>query len=71
MNLDEIKAAVASGKTVHWMNNGYVVRRVGKHEDYDWIIVFVHNNYTIGLTWKDGVTMNGEPEDFYIGDKNV
>lgn len=71
MNLDEIKNAVAAGKTVHWKNDGYVVYRVGEYNDYDWIIVFIYNQYTIGLTWKDGVTMNGEPEDFYIGDSNV
>jgi len=26
-----------------------------------------HQENWIGLTWQDGITMNGKPEDFFIG----
>ena len=63
MKLDEIKAAVRAGKTVHWSNDGYVVTedRLGQ-----WHIVFTSTGHAIGLTWLDGVTMNGREDQFYI-----
>lgn len=63
MTLAEIKAAVEAGKTVHWSNTGYVVTkdRLGQ-----FLITFSSNGSTIGLTWADGVTMNGKPEEFFI-----
>lgn len=63
MTLFEIKAAVDSGRTVHWASDLYTV----VHDDKDqWLIVCTANGSAIGLTWRDGVTMNGEPEQFYI-----
>jgi hypothetical protein len=64
MTLEEIKTAVNAGKKVHWSNTGYEVRKDRYGEYY---IIFIHNDNSIGLTWKDGVTMNGKPEDFFIG----
>ena len=66
MNLAQIKEAVESGKRVFWSNEAYEVvkDRIGQ-----WLIVCSLNGYTIGLTWRDGVTMNGEEKDFYIGEK--
>ena len=62
MTLEEIKSAVDSGKTVHWANDGYrVIKSRGEY-----LVVFDRNQSCIGLTWRDGVTMNGEPEQFYI-----
>ena len=63
MNLQEIKSAVDAGKIVHWANRGYTVikDRIGQY-----LIVFRDGN-AIGLTWRDGVTMNGKPEDFFLG----
>lgn len=63
MTLEEIKAAVNTGKTVCWSNYGYVVvhDQVGQ-----WLIKFTPNNHCISLTHQDGVTMNGKPEDFFI-----
>ena len=63
MTLQEIKNAVLAGKTVHWMNSGYVV-----YEDSEgqWFIVCTANDSAIGLTWLDGVTLNGKEEQFYI-----
>jgi hypothetical protein len=64
MTLDEIKAAVEAGKTVHWSNEGYTVIKDSLGQ---WLIV--HKDMTIGLTWRDGVTMNGEPEEFFIAEE--
>lgn len=65
MTLSEIKEAVDSGKTVCWSNDRYKVIK-GK---FDYLIGFDiggrQENY-IGLTWRDGVTLNGKEEEFYI-----
>ncbi len=72
MKLDEIKEAVRQGKTVHWMNSLYkvvCVRQFNPEKQIDpqfeqWLICT--EGSVIGLTWTDGVTMNGKEEDFYI-----
>ena len=64
MNLEEIKAAVLAGKTVHWASRIYEVRYAPKLDEFQ--IVCTANDSIIGLTWKDGVTMNGKEDDFYI-----
>ena len=64
MNLDEIKAAVLAGKLVHWASPLYVVKYSEQIKEF--YIVCLDNQHIIGLTWRDGVTMNGEPKDFYI-----
>lgn len=63
MTLDEIKAAVRAGKKVHWASDNYVVEvdRIGQ-----WHIICLSNRHYIGLTWTDGVTMNGREDQFYI-----
>jgi hypothetical protein len=71
MTLEEIKAAVDAGRTVHWANEGY---RVIKDRLGHYLIGFDiggrRENYT-GLTHRDGVTMNGEPEQFFLGKKGA
>lgn len=52
----EIKAAVDAGYTVHADNDGYRV----VESDGDYCIVFASNEYTVGLTGRDGKTLNGE-----------
>lgn len=65
MTLEEIKSAVKAGKTVHWMNEGYIVTV----DNYaQWFIVWLPNQYAIGLTWRDGITLNGKESEFYIGE---
>lgn len=65
MNLQEIKKAVNEGKKVYWANTAYEV----VHDKYDqWFIVCTLNNHAIGLTWRDGVTLNGKEEEFFIGE---
>ena len=53
---DEIKQAVKAGHTVYCQTKGYTVTNpVGEQ----WLICFTYNDYCIGLTWRDGVTLNG------------
>lgn len=62
MNADEIRAAVDAGLPVKWANDGYDVIKdsIGQY-------LIVHSSgHCIGLTWRDGVTLNGDPDDFYI-----
>lgn len=76
MNLGEIKEAIENGKTVCWSNDGYEVKKYdGKELDEDtweyvpvvnYEIVCLSNQHMIGLTWVDGVTLNGKEKDFYI-----
>ena len=63
MNLEEIKSAVKSGQTVHWANSNY---RVIQSKGGGWLVICDDNQHCIGLTHRDGVTMNGEPEDFFL-----
>jgi hypothetical protein len=68
MTLEEIKAAVEAGKTVYHQTDDYQVIKDGLGQ---WFITYLHGSrYTIGLTWRDGVTMNGKPEEFYIGEES-
>ena len=62
MTLGEIKHAVLSGKTVHWATGNYVVI----HDEIgQWLIKCLVNDYCIGLTHRDGVTVNGKENEFY------
>ena len=61
MTLQEIKRAVENGQTVHWKNPAY---RVVKDRLGQWFIT--SNTDSIGLTHSNGVTLNGQPGDFYI-----
>lgn len=58
----EIKAAVEAGKKVYWQNKSY---RVVKDRVGQWLIL-CDNGSAIGLTWTDGETLNGLPEEFII-----
>lgn len=63
MTLSEIKQAVREGKTVHWGNENY---EVVTDKLAQWFIRCKLNNNYVGLTWRDGETMNGKPEQFFI-----
>ena len=62
MNIAEIKAAVDAGKSVHWANAGYVVRKdtLGQY-----LIIFEPNGSAIGLTNQSGCCLNGQEVDFF------
>ena len=64
MTLLEIKQAISEGKKVYWKQNNYEVQKC--NESY--YIVCLNNDDTIGLTWKDNTTLNGDEKDFYIGE---
>ncbi|MCZ4258960.1 hypothetical protein O4H53_25750 [Sulfitobacter sp. G21635-S1] len=63
MTLEDIKAAVDAGQTVHWANTGYVVHRdrLGQY-----LITYVPNGSCIGLTDRSGHRLNGEEAEFFI-----
>ena len=63
MTLDEIKAAVDAGQTVHWANTGYVVHkdRLGQY-----LITYQPNGSCIGLTDREGKRLNGKEAEFFI-----
>lgn len=62
MTLDDIKAAVDAGQTVHWANTGYVVHkdRLGQY-----LITYLPNGGCIGLTDRGGQRLNGEEAEFF------
>lgn len=66
MKLAEIRRAVDEGLRVHWQNQGYEVVRSSGLPSY--LIRSNATGHCIGLTWADGVTLNGKEEDFFIGD---
>ena len=65
MNIAEIKAAVDAGKSVHWANEGYRVHRDGLGQ---YLITFVRNGSTSGLTDRSGRQLNGSEADFFISE---
>ncbi len=68
MNLPEIKKAIADGKTVHWATTGYQVicDKIGQY-----LILCTSNGSCIGLTWADGITMNGKEDEFFIAEPHT
>jgi hypothetical protein len=64
MTLQEIQTAVRSGQKVHWANDNYEVIEGSKNQ---WLIHSKCNDHYWGLTHTDNTTINGKPEDFYIG----
>mgnify|MGYP000084319679 CR=1 FL=1 len=62
MKLSEIKQAIESGHNVHWVHDGYDVIK----DKYGYLICFKHNQSCIGLTHRDGITLNGKESEFYI-----
>ena len=69
MTLAEIKQAVDDGQKVYWSHTGYEVQKSPTTAEYH--IVYTATGYMIGLTHRDGVTMNGRPRDFFINTENA
>lgn len=76
MTLTEIATAVDSGLTVHWQTADYTVRKGPSHPDNPgngcnpalrYTIDHASGN-SIGLTWRDGTTLNGKECDFFALD---
>jgi hypothetical protein len=68
MNITEIKTAVDAGKSVHWSNEGYVVRKdtLGQY-----LIVFEPGGSAIGLTDRSEGRLNGQEGEFFLADCDV
>ena len=67
MKLGEIKSAIRNGKKVYWSSRDYeVIERIG-----EFYIRCASNNHFIGLTWEDGITLNGSEKDFFIDGKQM
>lgn len=62
MKLQEIKTAVDKGQKVFWSNENY---QIVKSEN-EYLIKSISNNNIVGLTWKDGKTLNGKEDEFFI-----
>lgn len=63
-SVDEIKEMVLAGTKVFYQSQSYEVRYWPKNDSF--VVVCTHNGHAIGLTWQDGVTLNGKLEDFFI-----
>lgn len=68
MNVEQIKAAVDAGLTVHWAQTNYVVVKGKKQLADEYLIKCLGNDNVTGLTWKDGVTLNGKEEEFFLAE---
>jgi hypothetical protein len=76
LSLQQIADAVDAGRTVHWRTPSYTVHKGPAHRDEPGNCINPALRYTIdhangqslGLTWRDGVTLNGKECDFYIAD---
>lgn len=66
MEAYEIRLAVSNGAKVFWKNKNY---QVIKDSIGQFLIWSRCNDHYIGLTWRDGTTLNGKPEDFFIGEE--
>jgi len=63
MTLQEIKDAVENGKIVCLESEIYEVRKDNLKQ---WHIVCTSNDSCIGLTHKDGITLNGLNKQFFV-----
>jgi hypothetical protein len=63
MKVDEIKAAVDAGRIVCWNHDGY---QVIKDKLGQYFISYLPTGHLIGLTWRDGKTLNGDEDEFFI-----
>jgi hypothetical protein len=65
-SLEEIREAVDKGHSVFHQNSAYQVIK----DNLGQYLITHNNGHTIGLTWRDGVTLNGKLEEFLIVELN-
>lgn len=66
-SIADVADAVRDGHTVYWRHTGYYVNRWESPtfgERFD--VVCDHNDHTVGLFHRDGVTSDYDPADFFI-----
>lgn len=76
LTYDQIAAAVDAGRSVHWQCDDYTVRKGPSHPDTPGggcnpalrYTIDHASGHSIGLTWRDGRTLNGKECDFYYVD---
>lgn len=61
MNLQEIKDALEAGQRVYWVHNGYEVIK----DSLGHYLIQYETGHCIGLTHRDGVTLNGKEREFF------
>ena len=64
MKAEEIKQAINQGFRVYWANKSYQVIK-GKGALAAEYLIKCDNGNCIGLTWCDGVPLNGDPKKFF------
>jgi hypothetical protein len=65
MTLEQIQTAVRSGRKVCWKNPAYQVRlHLLRDKTEQWLVTFVPNGHSVGLTKADG-TLAAKEEDFH------
>lgn len=65
MTASEIKKAVEKGHKVHWATNRYTVIK----DNIGQFLIEYNSGFSkdyIGLTHRNGITLNGKESDFYI-----
>ena len=63
MNIAEIKSAVDAGHSVYWSNEAYRVHRDGLGQ---YLITYLPNGSSIGLTDRSGTSLNGDEASFFV-----
>lgn len=63
MNIADIKSVVDAGYPVCWANEAYRVHKDGLGQ---YLITYLPNGSTIGLTDLSGTRLNGQEADFFI-----
>lgn len=66
MTLSQIKDAIKQGKRVCVGSEAYQVIRDSKDQ---YLIKCEFNDYCVGLTWSDGITLNAKESEFFINDR--
>lgn len=63
MNIAEIKFAVDAGQKVYWSHEGYRVHRDALGQ---YLITYLPNGSSIGLTDRSGTKLNGDEASFFV-----
>ncbi|RLF43818.1 MAG: hypothetical protein DRN17_05630 [Thermoplasmata archaeon] len=67
MTINEIQTATDAGKIVCWRTSLFVVTK--NSQGYE--VVCLSTGSTMGLLWMDGITLNGNEEDFFLQEEEL
>jgi hypothetical protein len=68
MNIADIKSVVDAGYPVCWVNEAYRVHKDGLGQ---YLITYLPNGSTIGLTDLSGTRLNGQEADFFVSGSSL